>query len=79
MLLDAIGELDIDPRRSWMIGDSDSDVEAAAAAGVRSMLVEYPSSAHRRHGIATPDVTVADLGEAAAFAVEARGYDGRDA
>ena len=56
-----------------MIGDADSDVEAARAAGVRSVLVEYPPSAHRRGGAAGPDATVADIDAAASVLVGARG------
>ena len=69
MLLEAMRELDIDPASSWMIGDSDSDVAAAAAAGVRSILISHGASAHRRRGAVSPDVTVEDLGEAAAVIV----------
>jgi D-glycero-D-manno-heptose 1,7-bisphosphate phosphatase len=48
MLLEAAAALDIDLSRSWMIGDSDSDAEAGRRAGCRTILVEYPQSAHRR-------------------------------
>ena len=33
---------------SWLVGDSDVDVEAGRAAGLRTILVEDPASAHRR-------------------------------
>jgi D-glycero-D-manno-heptose 1,7-bisphosphate phosphatase len=39
MLLAAARELDLDLRRSWMIGDSESDVLAGRAAGCRTALV----------------------------------------
>lgn len=39
MLLDALAKWNGDPTQSWMIGDMPSDVEAAAAAGVRAILV----------------------------------------
>ena len=39
---------------SWMIGDADTDVTAAHAAGARAVLVEHPRTAHRRRGAATP-------------------------
>lgn len=35
----AIARFDIDPARSIMVGDRERDVEAAAAAGVRGLLV----------------------------------------
>lgn len=40
MLLQAAKELNIDLSRSWMIGDSDSDVQAGLAAGCKSILIE---------------------------------------
>lgn len=39
MLLKALRELPIDPARSWVIGDSVSDLEAGRAVGVRGVLV----------------------------------------
>ena len=50
--------------RSWLIGDSDVDVEAGRRAGCRTVLVEEPRSSHRRHG-ATADARAADVLEAA--------------
>ena len=40
---------------SWLIGDSDVDILAGAAAGATTVLVEEPLSAHRRRGEAAPD------------------------
>ena len=39
MLLRAMRELPIDPAESFLIGDKDSDMAAAAAAGIRGILV----------------------------------------
>jgi D-glycero-D-manno-heptose 1,7-bisphosphate phosphatase len=39
MLLRAADELGLDLRRSWMVGDRDTDLEAGAAAGTRTVLV----------------------------------------
>lgn len=39
MLLKAADDLDIDLARSWMVGDSDRDVEAGRCAGCRTVLV----------------------------------------
>lgn len=50
--------------RSWLIGDSDVDVEAGRRAGCRTVLVEEPRSSHRRHG-AMADSYAADVLEAA--------------
>jgi histidinol-phosphate phosphatase family protein len=61
MLLDAAASLGVDLGRSWMVGDSDVDVFAGRAAGCRTVLVEYPGSAHKRGGSARPDVLAGDL------------------
>jgi D-glycero-D-manno-heptose 1,7-bisphosphate phosphatase len=39
LLLSAMARAGFDPARTWMIGDSSADVEAAHAAGVRAALV----------------------------------------
>jgi D-glycero-D-manno-heptose 1,7-bisphosphate phosphatase len=64
MLLEAATELDIDLARSWMVGDTDGDIEAGSAAGCRTVLVETPGSAHKR-GHAVPTGRAASLLEAA--------------
>ncbi len=64
MLLDAARELDLDPGTCWMIGDTDDDVAAGAAAGCRTVLIENPCSAHKRRGVARPDVRAPDLAAA---------------
>lgn len=61
MLLDAARASDIDLASSWMIGDSDSDVSAGAAAGARTVLIEHPASRHRRSGRRSPTLVAADL------------------
>jgi D-glycero-D-manno-heptose 1,7-bisphosphate phosphatase len=61
MLLAAASELDIDLTRSWMIGDTDSDVAAGAAAGCRTVLVEDLASSHKRSGASKPDARAPDL------------------
>jgi D-glycero-D-manno-heptose 1,7-bisphosphate phosphatase len=55
MLLDAARALDIDVSGSWMIGDTDADVQAGRNAGTKTALVAYPGSAHKR------DTAVADV------------------
>jgi HAD superfamily hydrolase (TIGR01662 family) len=42
LLLDAAAALDVDPLRCALIGDIGADVEAAAAAGMRGILVPTP-------------------------------------
>ncbi len=61
MLLDAAARLGLDLTRSWMVGDTDADVAAGAAAGCRTALVGHPGSAHKRSGAARPDVRGRDL------------------
>ena len=65
MLIDAARQLDIDLERSWMIGDTDSDVLAGAAAGCRTVLIEQEGSRHKRTGTAQPDAVMPDLPAAA--------------
>lgn len=64
MLLRAAERLGLDLARSWMLGDSDADVEAGRRAGCRTVLIEHPGTAHRR-GRAEPDLVAADLAGAA--------------
>jgi D-glycero-D-manno-heptose 1,7-bisphosphate phosphatase len=66
MLLDAADALGLDLAGSWMLGDTDADVQAGIAAGCRTVLIEYPSSAHKRFGRATPDLLAVDLADGVA-------------
>jgi D-glycero-D-manno-heptose 1,7-bisphosphate phosphatase len=67
MLLDAANARGIDLPASWMVGDSDGDIEAGQRAGCRTVLVEHPGSAHRRIGTPQPDAVVRNLYAGAAF------------
>ncbi len=40
MIEKALARFDIDPGKSWMIGDSDRDVEAGKKAGLQTILVK---------------------------------------
>jgi D-glycero-D-manno-heptose 1,7-bisphosphate phosphatase len=73
MLLDAARGLGIDLARSWMVGDTDGDVEAGRAAGCRTILVEHPDSAHKRTAQLRPDAVVTDLTAAARIILGAKG------
>ena len=53
MLLKAAAELGIDLARSWMVGDRATDLQAGAAAGCRTILVQ--TGYGRATGIAEPD------------------------
>ncbi len=70
MLLQAARELDIDLARSWMIGDSATDVEAGQRAGCRTILIERgtPTGALA----VQPTVRVRSIAEAA-VAIESAG------
>lgn len=61
LLLEAAAEHSIDLVRSWMIGDTDTDVGAGRNAGTKTVLVEYPGSSHKRSGGAEPTATAVDL------------------
>jgi D-glycero-D-manno-heptose 1,7-bisphosphate phosphatase len=61
MLLDAARTHDIDLARSWMVGDTDADVRAGAAAGTRTVLVDHHASAHKRDGSSAPTLVALDL------------------
>lgn len=58
MLLDAAARLGLDPRRSWMIGDRWRDVDCGAAAGCRTIFLDWGYAEALR---ARPDFTVRDL------------------
>ena len=73
MLLAAAAELAIDLRRSWMIGDTDGDVQAGRAAGCRTILVEHRPSAHKRTAELSPDAVVSDLTAAAGIILATKG------
>ena len=64
LLVDLAGEKELDLARSWMIGDSDTDVLAGQAAGCRTALVTS-SPVHSQ-----PDVVAASLLEASEVIAE---------
>lgn len=73
MLRDGAQALDIDLTRSWMIGDTDADVEAGLAAGCATILITQPDSAHKRTGTALPDRLAPDLASAVDLILTAKG------
>jgi histidinol-phosphate phosphatase family protein len=58
----AAAQLDLDLTRSWMVGDRETDVACARAAGVRPILVDNPRESRVE---ADPSICAADLAEAA--------------
>jgi D-glycero-D-manno-heptose 1,7-bisphosphate phosphatase len=73
MVLGAARALTLDLPASWLVGDTDDDVAAGAAAGCRTVLVENPGSGHKRHGIAQPDLRARDLSHASELILRAAG------
>lgn len=70
MLIKAAESLDLDLKRSWMVGDAPRDIEAGDAVGCRTILIidrtlaASPAAAEQQR--AKPDFTVASLPEAIA-------------
>ena len=61
MILRAAAELNIDPERSYVIGDRWRDVDCARAAGCRAIFIQRGYKESLREG---PDFTVANFNEA---------------
>jgi len=72
MLLDHASRHGTDLAASWMLGDTDADVGAGRAAGCQTVLIEYPGSAHKRSGEASPDLLAVDLADAVAQVLDHR-------
>ncbi len=66
MLLDAARTLELDLAASWMVGDTDADMQAGRAAECRTILISHPGSAHKRSGGAVSDLVAVDLRDAVA-------------
>ncbi len=65
MLLRAARDLDIDLARSWMIGDSATDIEAGIAAGTRTILLKTGVAGSDCAGGGSADLIAADFAAAA--------------
>jgi D-glycero-D-manno-heptose 1,7-bisphosphate phosphatase len=61
LILRAAAELNIDPRRSYVIGDRWRDIDCARAAGCRAIFIERRYKESLREA---PDFTVADFNDA---------------
>ncbi len=65
MLLTAADEMDIDLARSWVIGNSGSDVQAGQRAGCKTILITHPSHyKHSESAHAEPDYKAINITEA---------------
>jgi histidinol-phosphate phosphatase family protein len=69
MLLRALKEFEIDPQKSWMVGDSPVDIEAGKRSGCRTALIgEQLNGAHSGAGA---DIVADDLRHAVALILHA--------
>ena len=82
MLQQAADDLDLDLSQSWMIGDQMRDVQAGAAAGVRTILLSNgrpgPSGGSNGAATATPDFIAASLVEAVRIVAQQRKREATD-
>jgi histidinol-phosphate phosphatase family protein len=70
LIFEASAELNCDRTRSWMIGDTTSDMLAASRAGLGSILVKTGEAGNDGKYPSFPDFVVPDLAHAVAFLVE---------
>jgi D-glycero-D-manno-heptose 1,7-bisphosphate phosphatase len=70
MLLDAADEYGIDLGESWMIGDTDADMQAGHLAGVKTVLVMTVGSEHKRSGCVEADLVAANMADAVTAILE---------
>jgi len=68
-LLQAEERYGIDLRRSWMVGDRDSDIECGQRAGCRTILINHPRS-QKHQGMSEPDYVSRDVTTAVAVIME---------
>lgn len=64
MLLAAAREMDIDLAKSWMIGDTERDVEAGRSAGCRTILISTTRSEYGYPEKSRPDHVAVNMREA---------------
>ena len=64
MLLQAATDLEIDLNESWMVGDTDRDIQAGQTAGTRTIWLTEPD---RVTEVVTPTLYAPTLKEAALF------------
>jgi D-glycero-D-manno-heptose 1,7-bisphosphate phosphatase len=68
MLLRASRELEIDPVFSFMVGDTDSDVEAGKRAGCRTILLSHVPAL--RKSVSEPDYVACDWSQILVYITE---------
>ncbi|HXT12296.1 MAG TPA: HAD-IIIA family hydrolase [Candidatus Angelobacter sp.] len=67
MIQNAVADLNIDLKQSWLIGDTTTDLQTAKNAGVKSILVRTGSAGKDGKYDARPDFTFETLNEAVDF------------
>ena len=70
LLREAIGDMNIRPEQSWMVGDSTSDIMAAQSLSLKSILVRSGEGGADGKHFAIPDFTLPGISEAAEFITE---------
>jgi D,D-heptose 1,7-bisphosphate phosphatase len=65
MFLAAAKDMSIDLNQSWVVGNSDSDIEAGLRAGCKTILISHPAL-YKKHptGKVTPDYKAVNMKEA---------------
>lgn len=71
-MLIAAAQLDLDLSKSWMIGDRETDVACAHAAGVRAIMIAKPGAAPQ---LDQPAILVTNIAEAAQHIADAARVD----
>lgn len=67
MLLEQALALAIDLDVSWMVGDTDADIQAGKRAGCMTLLICHAGSVHKRLQGVVPDLAADSLADAAAM------------
>jgi histidinol-phosphate phosphatase family protein len=70
MVRRAVADLNVDLAQSWLIGDTTTDLQTAANAGVRSILVRTGYAGHDGRHAAQPDFVFDTLAEAVDFILQ---------
>jgi D,D-heptose 1,7-bisphosphate phosphatase len=64
MLLTAAAEMNIDLNQSWMIGNSDRDIEAGLQAGCKTILINYSTQKQLEAPVCKPHYRAVNMKEA---------------
>lgn len=70
MIQRGVNELNLDPGRSWLVGDSTTDLQTARNAGLRSVLVQTGAAGRDGKFAVEPNHVAKNLAEAVQFILE---------